>query len=93
MSLGFHGANNLKFDCWPLDATKTQNHVVDCDGNINFVVKPVHVRCINTNLGLEMQWTEPPRTVEEGQKFNVSYWVTAEEQFFESSTNAYPGKK
>lgn len=46
------------------------------------------------NLGLHLEWEAPPRTVEKGQTFNVTYWATADEAFFQDhSTTAYPTKK
>lgn len=29
----YHDVSNEQYDCWPLNATKTQNQVVPCDGN------------------------------------------------------------
>lgn len=67
---------------------------------IVMVICVVNLKCpsnniiIQINAGLELQWiSEPPMIVEEGEKFNVSYLVTAGEQFFQSSMNVYPGKK
>lgn len=93
----YHDVSNEQYDCWPLNATKTQNQVVPCDGNdsqsclytyINNILKK---HC--SSLGLHLDWTEPPRSVEKGQKFNVTYWAWAEEKFFQSSTTVFPGKR
>jgi hypothetical protein len=43
---------------------------------------------------LQLDWEPPPESVERGQIFNVTYWATADEAFFQDySTTAYPNKR
>ena len=50
--------------------------------------------CLSTISGLHLDWNPPPYMVEKGETFNITYWATADEAFFQDySTTAYPDKK
>lgn len=52
------------------------------------------ISCYHFILGLQLHWEAPPKMVEKGQTFNVTYWATADEAFFQDySTTAYPDRK
>lgn len=55
----YHTAGNTQYDCWPLNASKVDNAVIDCEGKICCYIGKADCQAIarSINSRWQMVWT------------------------------------
>ncbi len=85
----FHDDDNVEYDCWDEEPEENED-TISCSG------KKVLLLYLDSDcfvlIGLALNWQlMPPSVIEKGEKFNLSYIVTATDSFYRDGT-FFPNK-